>query len=157
MKKYVIEKLRNQKGITQQELADKLGITTEEVDCWENITVEQKDFQTISEEDLKKLEEIFGCDEEELFNNDLSEWLVVATNDGKIVKESIPDKDRYKICSFKEKVQNALQGHDKDRVTELLIQFMVAYDLTLNFIIKFLDEKNEEAYKKLCYAFLSQM
>lgn len=157
MKKYVIEKLRKQKGLSQQELSDKLGVTVKEVDRWENTTVEQDDCQGISDENSKKLEELFGCDEESLYNNDLSEWVDVAANDGEQAKQSIPEKDKHKIISFKEKTLSALQGHDKDRATELLTEFMVAYNLKFNFMVQFLKEKNESSYKKLCLAFLSKL
>ena len=42
-----------------------------------------------------------------------------------------------------------LKSNNKDKVSELLLELIVEYDLSLDFYIAFLDEKDESRYKKL--------
>lgn len=60
-------KLRKQKNISQDELAEKIGVTRQTISNWElNITVPNIN-------DLKKLSEVFGVSYNELLNPNVSE------------------------------------------------------------------------------------
>lgn len=59
-----LKKLRNQKGITQQELAEKIYVSREAVSKWE------QNRGIPSEASLEELSKFFGINKEELLNND---------------------------------------------------------------------------------------
>lgn len=59
-----LKKLRNQKGITQQELAEKIYVSREAVSKWE------QNRGVPSEASLEELSKFFGINKEELLNND---------------------------------------------------------------------------------------
>lgn len=156
MKKYVIDELRKNKGVSQQALADFVGVSRTTVTRWENSTVENEDEFDISDKNIKKIAEYFECDVEDLYNKDQSSWLSVAAADGEKAKLKIGEENSS-IKTFKSKVLGELKINNKDRVSELLLELMVDYDLSLDFYIAFLDEKDESRYKNLCYAFLSKL
>lgn len=156
MKKYVIDELRKNKGVSQQALADFVGVSRTTVTRWENSTVENKDEFDISDKNIKKIAEYFDCDVEDIYNKDQSDWISVAASDGEKARQKIGE-DNSAIKTFKTKVLGELKNNSKDRVSELLLELMVDYDLSFDFYIMFLDEKDESRYKNLCYAFLSKL
>lgn len=156
MKKYVIDELRKKKGVSQQALAEHLGVSRTTVTRWENSTVENEDEFDISDKNIRKIAEYFNCDVESLYNKNQSEWISVAANDGEIARQKIGE-DNSAIKTFKTKMLVELKNNDKDKVSELLLELMVDYDLSLDFYIMFLDEKDVSRYKNLCYAFLSKL
>lgn len=62
----IISKLREEKGITQKELGEKLGVTEKDISDWE------KNVSTPDEDVILKLSEFFGVSSEEFTNSKTS-------------------------------------------------------------------------------------
>ena len=77
---YIIKKARTEKGMTQEELAEKVGVKKSAVAKWENGRVSE-----IKRSNLKNLADALGLDPNQLLGNTEQSQLIQekpATNDG---------------------------------------------------------------------------
>lgn len=154
MKQYIIDELREKKGITQGQLAEALGVSRQTVIRWEQMEVEDHNF--IPDENEEKLCEYFGV--EDIINHDNKEWLKVAKADGEAFAENLVGKG-HQVRKAKEKILSALKQNNKDLVSEgiLYLDLLTTKAICIDFFVEYLGEKDFEKAKQYVYAFLSAL
>lgn len=154
MKQYIIDELREKKGITQGQLAEALSVSRQTVIRWEQMEVEDHNF--IPDENEEKLCEYFGV--EDITNHDNKEWLKVAKADGEAFAKNLVGKGQQ-VRKAKEKILSALKQNNKDLVSEgiLYLDLLTTKAICIDFFVEYLGEKDFEKAKQYVYAFLSAL
>lgn len=154
MKQYIIDELREKKGITQGQLAEALGVSRQTVNRWEQMEVEEHNF--IPEEQEEKLCEYFGVDN--ITSHDNKEWLKVAKADGEAFAKNLVGQGNQ-VRKAKERILSALSQNDKDLVSEsiLYLDLLTTKAICIDFFVEYLSEKDFEKAKQYVYAFLSAL
>lgn len=151
MKKYVIENLRKEAGLTKDQLANKLGVSKMQVYRWENIEIGSNTY--IKDENVRALCDFFNITEDELYNVDRENWIETAKMDGANCANS--KIDAHRLSKYKSQILDALKNNDRDRVSELLLMLSSESQVEFQFFYRWLSIKEIENEKEYVYAFLA--
>lgn len=151
MKEFIIEDLRKKKGLSQQELADAIGVSKVQICRWENIQL--GDSTLIRNSNKKKLADFFDCSVNDLYNINRTNWIDTAKQDGKNCASSTISVAA--LNKYKNLILDSLKVGNRDRVTELLIQLSFECSVEFQFYYRYLAIKNLDESKEIVYAFLA--